>query len=88
MSKVIAVHNRSNTKLLFSCFKAGDNAIPYDTTWIEAGKDGELKTGDFASLSTGVQVQEGGRWIGGDPKDPPYTNAGGTLTFTITKVPS
>ncbi|UTW13078.1 hypothetical protein [Marinobacterium rhizophilum] len=88
MSKTISVINDSNSKLLFSCFKAGDNGIPFDATWIEPNRTGKLKTGDFASLSTGVQAQEGGRWIGGDPKDPPFTDAGGTLTVTITKLPS
>jgi hypothetical protein len=84
----IKVINKSDTKLLFSDFKAGDNAIPFDTTWIEPQSNGKLKAGEFKSLSIGVQAQEGGRWLGGDPKDPPFVNADGTITFTATKVPS
>lgn len=87
MSKIKVVNN-SDSRLLFSCFKAGDNGIPCGSAWIEANDNDTLDAGGYASLSVGVQAQEGGRWIGGDPKDPPYTNAEGTLTVTINKSPS
>lgn len=82
---MITVKNNSKTKVLFSCFNKGDNGIPFDTKWIDAGKEGSLKPGSFQSLSIGAQVQEGGRWVGGDPKDPPYVNFNGTVNFVISK---
>jgi hypothetical protein len=82
---MITVKNNSNTKVLFSCFNKGGNGIPFDTKWIKAGDTGSLKPGSFQSLSIGAQAQEGGRWIGGDPKDAPYVNFNGTVTFDITK---
>lgn len=88
MSDVVKVVNKSHTKLLFSDFNAGDNGIPFHAKWIEADSEGELNAGNFNSLSIGVQAQEGGRWIGGDPKDPPYAVKGGTVTLTIAKVMS
>ena len=84
----ITVANKSATRLLVCDFRAKDNGIPYDTTWLEPGATGSLKTGDFTSLSIGCQVQEGGRWIGGDPADPPYASPGQTVTFAVTKVVS
>ncbi len=81
----IKVINNSATRILFSDFNAGDNAIPFDTKWIEPHSDGTLKVGNFKSLSIGAQAQEGGRWLGGDPKDPPFAVSGGTVTFNITK---
>ena len=82
---VITVHNKSKTKILFSSFNGGDNAIPYDTKWIEPNAQGELKAGNFKGLSIGAQAQEGGRWLGGDPADKPWASPGGTVTFTLTK---
>jgi hypothetical protein len=84
---VVNVNDMSETKLLLSDFNKGDNAIPFDTKWIGPGP-GTLKAGDFDTLGIGVQAQEGGRWLGGDPKDPPYVKAGGTITINITKVVS
>lgn len=84
----VTVINKSNTKLLFSLFNKGDNAIPKDTKWINGENPGDLDAGGFNEVGIGVQAQEGGRWIGGDPKNPPYTNAGGTFTLTITKASS
>jgi hypothetical protein len=84
----IKVVNKSATRVLFSDFNAGDNAIPFDTKWIEPRSEGMLKVGNFKSLSIGAQVQEGGRWLGGDPKDPPYAVPGQTLVFDITKSPT
>jgi hypothetical protein len=84
----IKVINNSDTRVLFSDFNAGDNGIPFDAKWIEAHSTGSLKVGNFKSLSIGAQAQEGGRWLGGDPKDPPYAIPNGTVTFNITKSPS
>ncbi|UTM59024.1 hypothetical protein L4174_020115 [Photobacterium sp. CCB-ST2H9] len=81
----IKIVNDSDTRVLFSNFNAGDNFIPFDTLWLDPGKSGELKTGNFNALSIGAQVQEGGRWIGGDPKNKPYATPGDTVTFTISK---
>ncbi|HEX7193158.1 MAG TPA: hypothetical protein VF381_16420 [Thermoanaerobaculia bacterium] len=77
--------NTSAGRLLVCCFNAGDNAIPFDATWVDAKGTGELKVGNFVSLSIGMQAQEGGRWIGGDPKDPPYATPGQTLTLIAEK---
>jgi hypothetical protein len=65
----VRIRNKSNLRLLFSVFNAGDNGVPFDTQWIEGGKDADLQTGEFKKISVGMQAQEGGRWIGSDPKD-------------------
>ena len=84
--KPIKVVNDTDTKLLVSAFKAGDSGIPFDATWINAKGNGELKVGDFASLGVGVQTQEGGRWVGDDPKNPPFGTPGQTCTISVSKV--
>jgi len=66
--KIIGIRNSSNgMKLLFSVFKAGDNGVPYEAKWLEAGKSDTLQTGDFASVGVGVQDSTGGVWLGFDP---------------------
>jgi hypothetical protein len=82
----IKIVNQSRTRLLFSDFNAGDNAKPYDTAWVDPGATGQLETGNFTSLSIGVQAQEGGRWIGGDPIEEPSVTPGRTFTITIGRV--
>jgi len=88
MSDSIKVINKSKARLLFCDFNAGDNFVPFDSTWVEPGGTGELKVGNFKSLGIGVQAQEGGRWIGDDPKNPPYATPGQTVTVSITKDPA
>jgi hypothetical protein len=82
----ITVKNVSDTKLLFSSFNAGDSAAAFDTVWVEPNSEGELKVGAFKALSVGAQARPGGKWLGGDPKEPPYAVPGGTVTVTITRV--
>ena len=81
----ITVVNDSDTKLVFCDFNAGDQAVPFEHTWVDPHSKGKLPVGNFKSLSVGVQVQLGGVWIGGEPKDPPYATPGSTFTFTIQK---
>jgi hypothetical protein len=81
----ITIVNKSESRLLFCNFNAGDNKIPFDTAWIDPNGTGELRTGTFSSLGIGIQAQEGGRWIDGDPKDRPFARPGQTLTFINTR---
>jgi hypothetical protein len=82
----IKVKNVSDTRLLFSSFNAGDSVAAFDTIWVEPNSEGELKVGAFKSLSVGVQARKAGKWLGGNPKEPPYAVPGGTVTVTITRV--
>lgn len=83
----ITIENDSDSKLLFSSFNKGDGGggAPLDHKWVDAHGSDTLNAGDFDCLGIGVQIQSGGVWIGGDPKDGPYITAGGTFTFSITK---
>jgi hypothetical protein len=74
--------NDSDTELIFSVFNARDNFIPYYHTTIEPHGKKPLEVGGFELVGIGVQVQSGGRWIGGDPKDEPFCKPGQTFTFT------
>ncbi len=64
----LTVYNKSSLPLLFSVFGEGDNGIPYYTKWIDGGDNDTMDTGGFSKVSVGMQAQEGGRWIGKDPK--------------------
>jgi hypothetical protein len=79
------VVNDSDNRLLFSSFKAGDSGLAFDTVWVEPHETGTLKVGNFKALSVGVQARKAGKWLGGDPKEPPYGTPGQTVTLTITK---
>ncbi len=69
----IKIKNTTDRPLLFSIFNEGDNGIPYDASWIKPGSTHDMKTGTFKVVSIGVQAQEGGRWIGQDPKNTSFT---------------
>lgn len=69
----IKIKNTTDLPLLFSIFNEGDNGIPFYASWIKAGSSHDMKTGDFKVVSIGVQAQEGGRWIGKDPKNTSFT---------------
>jgi hypothetical protein len=81
---VVAVNN-SDTELIFSVFNARDNFAPFYHTTIEPNGQKLLEVGSFEKVGIGVQVQSGGRWIGGDPKEEPYCKPGQTFTFTATR---
>jgi hypothetical protein len=67
---MIRIKNDSGLRVIFSIFNQGDNGIPFDHAWVEGGGNyADLNTGTFKIVSIGVQSQEGGRWIGKDPKD-------------------
>ena len=84
----ITIKNNSDRPVLFSVFNAGDNGIPYYAKWIDAHDSAKMETGNFKALSTGAQMQEGGRWVGSDPADKPWASPGDTVTFTMDKVVS
>lgn len=76
----VTVKNDTNTRLLFSVFNKGDSGVPFTAQWIDAGQSADMNTGKFNEVGVGVQIQEGGRWFGGDPKDPPYYTPGTTVS--------
>ena len=76
----VTVKNETKTRLLISVFNKGDSGVPFSTGWVEAGQSSALDTGKFDEISLGMQVQDGGRWIGDDPKNPPYFKPNTTVT--------
>ncbi|MFC0339349.1 hypothetical protein [Paracoccus niistensis] len=76
----VTVNNDTNSRLLFSIFNKGDSGVPFHAQWIDAGQSGQMNIGKFNEVGVGVQIQEGGRWIGGDPKDPPYFGPQSTVS--------
>lgn len=82
----ITIKNPSPTAVIVSVFNAGGGGIPFSAQWVD-GNNGSatLDTGSFASVGVGVQAQEGGRWIGGDPTAAPYATPGQTVTINLSK---
>lgn len=76
----VTINNDTRTRMLFSIFRKGDNGIPFKAGWVEAGQSANLETGKFDDIGIGMQIQEGGRWVGGDPANPPYYKPGSTVT--------
>ena len=85
MAGQITLKNDSIDRLLFSDFNAGEGGIPFEAKWVDANSTAHMSTGDFKSVGIGVQIQEGGRWLGGEPQNEPYVKPGGTFRFVMRK---